>query len=169
MTRAGVADAAHHIANVMGRYVGAGSSPSMADDVLSLFDLEGEPLLVIANGPRLTGAEAVTGYWRMLEGLRAKNGGVLGAHLLTSPVIDVADDLSTATGVWMDLGTTLFGPGMGSEPREDGGAYTAKREVARYDVEFVLREGGWKINSLAWKILWTWDGEGIDERTLFRA
>lgn len=153
--------AALEIQNVMGRYVGANCSPKMADDVLALFDLNSVDVRIsIAGGPEITGRAGVERYWRHLDAIRIANGGTLGAHLLTSPVI-VVNDEDTASGQWQDLGTTLFGPGMPGAALDT--PLAAQREVSRYSVEFVRREGRWLVHSLRWDVLWVWPHEPIDQ------
>jgi hypothetical protein len=152
------------IENVMGRYVATNSGPNLAARTLALFDLSDPTVAIqIADAATLTGRVAVTQYWQTLQSTMERNGGALGAHLLTSPVVVVARSGRTATGQWQDSGTTLFGPGMGAAPRADGHTYTAIREVSRYTVTFNRTKGGWKIRTLAWTILWTYPGEPIDE------
>ncbi|GAA2219555.1 hypothetical protein GCM10009850_120930 [Nonomuraea monospora] len=152
------------IENVMGRYV----APSLGDDfaasVLALFDLDSPKVqLSIASGPTLVGKAAVTGYWNNLQRVMKANGGVLGQHMLTSPVITVSQDGKSARGIWQDNGVTLFGPGMGVPPQDKEHTYTAHREISRYDVTFHHTSKGWKIRSLAWTILWEYEPEKINE------
>ncbi|MFF3501041.1 nuclear transport factor 2 family protein [Streptomyces sp. NPDC003247] len=158
------ARAALEVQNVMGRYVANVSGPDFAERMLALFDLDDpEVTLTIAAGPTLTGSDALRGYWTNLEKVMRANGGTLGAHMLTSPVVVVAEDGESASGQWQDVGTTLFGPGMGTPSPAEGHVYSAVREVSRYSVDFRLREGSWKISSLRWEILWTYPGELVDE------
>jgi hypothetical protein len=154
------------IENVMGRYVSPSFGQDFASSVLALFDLDSpEVQMSIAGGPTLVGRAAVTNYWNNLQRVMKANGGVLGQHMLTSPVVTVGQDRKTAQGMWQDNGVTLFGPGMGVPPQDEHHVYTAHREVSRYNVTFRNTPGGWKIRSLAWTVLWQYEPEKIDETT----
>lgn len=151
------------IQNVMGEYVAPRQSPYFASDVLKLFDLEDPGVSIHVGGQRFVGKEAVSDYWHTLQKLNETNGGVLGQHHLTSPVIKIAEDGIHAEGMWQDLGVTLFGPGMGAIQPGSTKKYRAVREVSRYRVSFRKTNDGWKIKNMSWVILWTYPGEEIDE------
>lgn len=153
------------IQNVMGRYVMTDTGDKFAESVLQLFDLDDPDVCITVNGRENKGAEAVTAYWEMLESLQNANGGLLGTHQLTSPVIVISEDGMSAEGMWQDNGATLFGPGMGVETGDPEHVYQAMQEASRYSATFSKTEDGWRIKTLEWQILWQYAGREVDERT----
>ena len=61
---------------------------------------------------------------------------------MTSPVIEIADDLQTAKGSWITTGSESR-PNSGHS--EKGGAYKAFWVWARIGADFVMENGAWRI------------------------
>ncbi|MFK0154715.1 nuclear transport factor 2 family protein [Streptomyces sp. NPDC090493] len=64
--------------------------------------------------------------------------GAMALHTLTSPLIEVADDLTTASAMWIS-------PGAGAGPAANGRPANAGWLWVRYDTDFVQENGEWKI------------------------
>ncbi len=66
--------------------------------------------------------------------------GLLEIHQITTPVIEVADDLKTARGLWMSTGVIM----MREDPDAPEG-YSFTWDTGKYAVDFLCVEGQWKI------------------------
>jgi hypothetical protein len=66
--------------------------------------------------------------------------------MLTTPVIEVAQDGQTAKGFWI-----AFGPGAGASPNQmpDGSYFNAAWMGVKFGVDFIKEEGQWKLWHLA--------------------
>jgi hypothetical protein len=64
--------------------------------------------------------------------------GYLWVHLLTTPVIEVAEDGKTAKGVWMSLGDI-------TGPRPGDAEISATWAQDMYAIDFIKEDGQWKI------------------------
>jgi len=124
------------IQNEMGRTVAAFNF-RQADKVLSHFALDEEGVaLEYCDEGLFEGREAVETVIREVVGAEPKPGEMLDMQL-TTPMIEVADDLQTAKCLW-------WMPGAGAlvQPEGDPKAIWAWGELA---VDFVCRGGEWKI------------------------
>lgn len=64
--------------------------------------------------------------------------GEMGFHMLTTPVIEVAEDGETAKGMW-------YTPGFMTMFNEKTGKFEANWMYEKYAVDFVKEDGHWKI------------------------
>lgn len=129
-------EAYRQIQNEMGRTVAAFNF-RQADVVLSHFALKTEGVsLEYADEGVFHGAENVTAIIREVVGAPVKPGEMLDMQL-TTPMIEIADDLQTAKCLW-------WMPGAGAIPQEEGDpmAIWAWGELA---VDFIREDGAWKI------------------------
>ena len=79
--------------------------------------------------------------------------GLLELHQITTPVIEVADDLQTAHGMWMSTGAIM----MREDPDAEEG-YSFTWDTGKYDVDFIHLPGeGWKVWHLHVCDLWQAD------------
>lgn len=78
--------------------------------------------------------------------------GLLEIHQITTPVIEVADDLQTAKGMWMSTGVIM----MHEDPEAEEG-YSFTWDSGKYAVDFIHTEEGWKIWHLHVCDLWQAD------------
>ena len=129
-------DAYRQIQNEMGRTVAAFNF-RQAEVVLSHFALKTNGVrLEYADEGVFRGAEAITAIINEALGKPAKPGEMLDMQL-TTPIIEIADDLKTAKCLW-------WMPGAGAIPQAEGDpmAIWAWGELA---VDFVVEDGAWKI------------------------
>lgn len=129
-------EAYRQIQNEMGRAVSAFNF-RQADRLLSFFALDQEDVwLELADEGVFNGPEAVKAIINDTVGVPAKPGEMLDMQL-TTPMIEVADDLKTAKAVW-------WMPGAGAIPQEEGDpmAIWAWGELA---VTFIREGNDWKI------------------------
>lgn len=66
--------------------------------------------------------------------------GLLEIHQITTPVIEIADDLKTAKGLWMSTGVIM----MRDDPAAEEG-YSFTWDTGKYAVDFINLDGTWKI------------------------
>lgn len=124
------------IQNEMGRTVAAFNF-RQADVVLSHFALDREGVSVeYCDEGVFKGAESVENIIKEVVGAPVQSGEMLDMQL-TTPMIEIADDLQTAKCLW-------WVPGAGAIPRENGDpmAIWAWGQLA---VDFVNENGDWKI------------------------
>ncbi|MGL6198423.1 MAG: nuclear transport factor 2 family protein [Lachnospiraceae bacterium] len=129
-------EAYHEIQNQMGR-VTAAFNFRQCDKVLGLFALEREDVAVeFADEGVFEGREAVAAILNELIGNKPQAGEMLDMQL-TTPMIEVADDVQTAKCVW-------WCPGIGAKTQETGdpAAIWAWGQLA---VDFLNTGGEWKI------------------------
>lgn len=129
-------EAYRQIQNEMGRTVAAFNF-RQADVVLSHFALQTEGVsLEYADEGVFNGAENVTAIIKEVVGAAPKAGEMLDMQL-TTPMIEIADDLQTAKCLW-------WMPGAGAIPQEneDPMAIWAWGELA---VDFIQEGDAWKI------------------------
>ena len=132
-------EAYRQIQNEMGRAVAAFNF-RQADRLLSFFALDkADVSLEYADEGVFNGPEAVRAIVNDVVGKEPKPGEMLDMQL-TTPIIEIADDLQTAKCVW-------WMPGAGAIPQEEGDpmAIWAWGELA---VTFVQEGDAWKI----WKL-----------------
>lgn len=124
------------IQNQMGRAVAAFNF-HRAEALLEYFAINNPDVSVeYADEGVFEGPEAVRAIINEVVGAPAKAGEMVDMHL-TTPMIEIADDLKTAKCLW-------WMPGAGSLPQEDGDpmAIWAWGEVS---VDFICEDGIWKI------------------------
>jgi SnoaL-like domain len=138
--RIGRLEAVHEIQNVMGRY-SYWHTANMHAECLSLFAMKtpgvrAEMMWGVYDGPESL-ERLYPGFHAWVDG-DAK--GVMHMHALTTPVIEVADDLQTAKATWISPGheTMSFSASAGTTPE----AFWA---WCKYGCDFVREDGQWKI------------------------
>ncbi|WP_405970534.1 nuclear transport factor 2 family protein [Streptomyces sp. NBC_00988] len=134
-------EAVHQIQNLMGRY-SFWHTANMHRECLELFamktpDVRAEMVWGVYEGPGSID-RLYPGFHTWTDG-DAK--GKMHMHTITTPVIEVADDLRTAKGVWVSPGHETLSFSLGSnEPPDD--AFWA---WCKYGCDFILEDGVWKI------------------------
>lgn len=124
------------IQNEMGRTVAAFNF-RQADRVLSFFALDKEDVSVeYCDEGVFEGPEAVKAIITETVGAQVKPGEMLDLQL-TTPMIEIADDLKTAKCLW-------WMPGAGAIPQE-GAAPMAVWVWGELAVDFIYENGAWKI------------------------
>lgn len=125
------------IQNCMGRYAYMHTG-GKHDECMACF-AEGDPGLTIEIGPLglFKGPDAAYRVYHIMHNMgEGKRIGFLAEHTLTTPVIEVADDLQTAKALWISPGhETAVGPD-GPDPNWMWG---------RYAMDFKNVNGEWKI------------------------
>lgn len=124
------------IQNQMGRAVAAFNF-RQSDVLLDYFAMNKEDVAVeYADEGIFEGPEAVTAVIHEMVGRALKPGEMLDMQL-TTPMIEIAEDLKTAKCLW-------WMPGAGAVPQEEGEpkAIWAWGEVS---VDFIYEDGNWKI------------------------
>jgi SnoaL-like domain len=141
-------EAVHEIQNVMGRY-SYWHTANMHRECLDLFALKTPGVRAEMMWGVYEGAESLErlypGFHAWVDG-DAK--GVMHMHTLTTPVIEVAEDLRSARATWISPGheTMSF-----SAAGEDGAAGSATKSPeafwawCKYGCDFVVEDGRWKI------------------------
>jgi hypothetical protein len=134
-------EAVHEIQNLMGRY-SFWHTANMHRECLSLFamktaDVRAEMMWGVYEGPESL-ERLYPGFHVWVDG-DAK--GVMHMHTLTTPVIEVAEDLQTAKGVWVSPGheTMSFSTASGERTPE------AHWGWCKYGCDFIREDGQWKI------------------------
>lgn len=103
-------EAEHEIENLMGRVIAAFNF-RQAEKLLGYFDLSDPKVsLEVADEGLFAGTEAVSAFVRETVGMPQQPGEMLDMQL-TTPIIEVADDLQSARALW-------WCPGAGAIPRE---------------------------------------------------
>jgi hypothetical protein len=64
--------------------------------------------------------------------------GDMGFHMLTTPLIEIAEDGNTAKGMW-------YTPGFGTNFDSNTGKWNASWMYEKYAIDFVKEDGKWKI------------------------
>lgn len=127
------------IQNCMGRYAYMHTG-GMHTACLECF-ANGDPDLTIEIGP--TGVyrgpdAAIRVYDTGHNEYEAERLGFMAEHTLTTPVIEVADDLQTAKAIWIS-------PGHETAPDPETGKYEGDWIWDRYAMDFKCVNGEWKI------------------------
>ena len=137
------------------RCIGSGDFEAIVD----LFDLDDPKVsLAYAGRPALEGREALLEEWQSLKAMFEANGGTLGAHMLTTPMISVTDDGKCGRGAWQTFGFTFVGAAFGVEPRR------AMPTFAAYDNQFRKTASGWRIVHVKWEIVATFADTGLSDQ-----
>jgi hypothetical protein len=142
-------EAVHEIQNVMGRY-SYWHTANMHRECLDLFALKTPGVRAEMMWGVYEGAESLE---RLYPGFHAWTDGdfkgVMHMHALTTPVIEVAGDLKTATGTWISPGHETMSFSAGAEGKgatvDIGGDPEAFWAWCKYGCDFVIEDGQWKI------------------------
>lgn len=128
------------------QYIGNGDFDSIAQ----LFDLDNpEVELSYAGRPKQVGRAAVLGEWRQFKEMYRENGGAIGTHMLTTPVIAVSPDRTSATASWITFGFTFKGPVFGLKER------VGMPTLSTYNNRYRRTPAGWRIVKVSWDIIAT--------------
>jgi hypothetical protein len=133
-------DAVHQVQNVMGRY-SYWHTANMHAECVDLFALATPGVRAEMMWGVYEGADGIR---RLYEGWHRHLGpdadtGSMHMHTLTTPVIEVAEDLRTARAVWISPGHETMGP------LETGGPARAHWAWCKYGCDFVREGSQWKI------------------------
>src|SRR5688572_25155624 len=132
--------AVQQIANLQGRYLYYTQSHEY-ERVLSLFALDDPAVSVeISSTGVYVGAEKIRALFLELFKPLFTSAGSLPIHLLTTPVIEIAENGQSAVGIWQTLVCNAF-------PGKDG--LVAMWQQGKYDNEFVCVEGRWLLGGSA--------------------
>lgn len=139
------------IANLQGRYLHA-LNANQLDIVPGLF-AQRDPDVTLSlpdnrTGIPLRGLTAIRAEYAKLKAMVTAQGGFMGTHLATTPVIKVSRDGRTAQGSWMSTGITVLGPAFGNV----NPPYPALPVIGRYAHDFVKEGGAWKFKHFRWSI-----------------
>ncbi|KAJ5379579.1 hypothetical protein N7509_012698 [Penicillium cosmopolitanum] len=138
------------IENLQGRYLFAMNSNRL-DFVPGLF-AQNDPDITVdlpdnQGGLPLKGLANVTAAYSKLQQMVTAEGGFMGTHLATTPVVKVSEGV-TAQGTWMSFGFTVEGPAFNhTDP-----PYPTLPVVGRYAHDFVKEDGVWKFKHFKWSI-----------------
>jgi hypothetical protein len=133
------------IANLMGRYQYLHTGGEMSRIGRELFAWE-LPDATSEYGPLgVFGPEKSLEFFDVMSEQFTANGpeclpGLLEIHQITTPVIEVAEDLKTAKGLWMSTGAIL----MQDDPMDPTGS-SFTWDTGKYAVDFINLNGTWKI------------------------
>lgn len=92
------------------------------------------------------GREEVSRFFRKMDELRKKNGGLLCMDLPHTQKITVDEDGAYATGEWETLTLCVMGAAFGNSLTQAPLDYA----IGRFKNRFVLEDGVWKIQSVRW-------------------
>ncbi|MFK0154714.1 nuclear transport factor 2 family protein [Streptomyces sp. NPDC090493] len=137
-------EAVHEVENLLGRYEFYHLA-NLHRECLDLYALDTEGVKIEMDWGVFEGREGVERFFLhylggadpAAERARRDTGG-LHLHSLTTPLIEVADDLQTARGLWTS-------PGNETIPTGPGGSFRAYWIWIKYGVDFVRENGEWKI------------------------
>lgn len=131
--------AVHEIENVMSRY-SYWHTAHMHHECLGLFALDTPGVRAEMVWGVYDGRKSVELlYAEMHPWMESKNvEGRMHMHPMTTPVIEVAEDLRTAKGVWIS-------PGQDTFVMSEGQPLNAYWVWIKYGCDFVLENGRWKI------------------------
>jgi hypothetical protein len=125
--------------------------------ILDLFDLsDPEVTFSFAGRPPGVGPEAVRKEWGMFAEMFEINGRILGAHMLTTPMISFDPDHKTARGSWITWGFTFMGAAFELSTR------VAMPTMSTYRNRFRKVDGVWKIYRLDWSIIATMKAQDLN-------
>ena len=127
------------IQNCMGRYAYMHTG-GMHTECMKCF-AEGDPDLTIEIGPggKFVGPDAAYRVYHINHNVgEGDRIGFMAEHTLTTPVIEVADDLQTAKALWIS-------PGHETAMDHESGEVEAEWMWGRYAMDFKCINGEWKI------------------------
>ncbi|MCM8711256.1 nuclear transport factor 2 family protein [Clostridium sp. SYSU_GA19001] len=131
-------DAYRKIQNVMGTYAFM-LTAAKYDDICELFTKKQSDVRVEMNWGVYDGYEGVKRCYSNYHKNEVTGPGVMAVHALSTPVIEIADDLKTAKAVWISPGHITGG--MFSKDK----AVKAHWAWMRYGCDFINEDGDWKI------------------------
>lgn len=126
----------HQVENLMGRVVAA-LNFRQTEKLLGFFAMQNEEVsLEVADEGLFQGPEAVSAFVRETVGQPVKPGEMLDLQL-TTPIVEVADDLQSARALW-------WCPGAGALPRE-GELPQAIWVWGMIAADLTLEDEGWRV------------------------
>lgn len=129
------------IANLQGRFLYCIQAHD-DETIVELFAKnDAEVSVEIAESGVYVGSAKVRAFFTELIGPFFNSPGVLPIHMLTTPVIDIAECGTVAYGMWQTLGCNTF---------EVDNDLTAVWQQGKYDNVFVKENGQWRIKQLCW-------------------
>jgi len=131
-------EARNEVENLMGRYSFM-LTGGRYDDICELFAKNHNDVRVEMSWGVYEGYEGVLRCYANYHKNEIRGPGVLCVHALTTPVIEVADDLKTAKAVWVSPGH-ITGDMFSYEK-----VLKAYWAWLRYGCDFIREDGGWKI------------------------
>ena len=139
------------IENLQGRYLFAMNSNRL--DLVPGFFAQNDPDITVdlpdnPSGLPLKGLANVTAAYRKLQKMVTAQGGFMGTHLATTPVVKISEDGITAQGTWMSFGFTVEGPAF----NHTAPPYPTLPVVGRYAHDLVKEDGVWKFKHFKWSI-----------------
>jgi ketosteroid isomerase-like protein len=151
------ADDALEIANLQGRYLHCMNSNQL--DLIPSFFAQNDSDVTLdlpdnRSGIPIKGIAAIREEFLKLKGMVTSQGGFMGTHLATTPVIIVDKEGKLAHGSWMSQGFTVMGPAFafafgGKTPTPP---YQTLPVVGRYEHTFVKEKNVWKFKQFKWSI-----------------
>jgi hypothetical protein len=151
--------AVHEIQNIMGLYHNYHTA-GMQEETVALY---------AQHTPGTSVQLATTGIWEGIEGVKKLYIGMLGTyegerigrlyeHDLTTPVIEVAEDMKTAKAQWTS-------PGMETHYDPKTGKLKSLWCWGKYSCDFIVEDGKWKIWHMRWytTIMTPFEGNGWTE------
>lgn len=136
------------IENLQGRYIHLLNSNRL-DLVVSFFAQHDKDVtldLPAMHGNPVTGLRAIAQEFANLQTMITAQGGFMGTHLVTTPVVRIGKDCLTAEGSWMSFGFTVLGPAFGNPTPP----YPTTPVIGRYAHDFVKESGAWKFKHFQW-------------------
>lgn len=136
-------EAIHEIQNLQSRY-NHYLLMNKLEELVDLFAKKDPNVTVeIADSGVYVGIEGVKRLF--LKGMRAKHAvrGGLGLHMISTPVIEVRRDGTTAKGMWYTFGANT---------RRDEQGLHALWMAGKYDNEFVKEDGRWRFRAIHWHV-----------------
>lgn len=136
-------EAVHAVENLVGRYEFLHTA-NLHRRCLDLFALDTPGVKIEMDWGVFEGREGVERFFLGYHGRHdadnpdARLEGDMHMHTQTTPVIEVADDLQTARGVWIS-------PGHETLPFNPDGGYKGFWIWLKYGWDFVREDGAWKI------------------------
>ena len=94
-----------------------------------------------------SGREETYEFFKRIEEMSRKNGGLLRLDMPHTQKITVAADGKTAEGEWETMTFRVMGAAFGNDPVQAPLDYA----IGRYRNQFALEDGLWKIQSIRWK------------------
>lgn len=138
-------EAVHQIQNTMGRY-SYWHTANMHRECLELFALNTPGVSAEMIWGVYEGAESLErlypGYHGWVDGDLK---GVMHIHALTTPVIEVAEDLQSAKAVWLSPGLETMSFAAAKDKPEPSSEPEAFWAWCKYEAVFVPEDGAWKI------------------------
>lgn len=131
-------EAYSRIQNVMGSYAFM-LTAAKYDEICELFTKKEADVRVEMNWGVYEGYEGIIRCYGKYHKNEIAGPGIMAVHALSTPVIEIADDLATAKAVWISPGHIT------------GGMFSREKSIKahwawmRYGCDFINEEGVWKI------------------------